>query len=58
MLRRHFRPRRDNAENWQQKNPILKRGELGHDITNGHLKIGDGVTPWNDLTKLEKTVTE
>lgn len=53
MMRRHFRPRRDTASNWQQKNPILKRGELGWSIDTRQLKIGDGVTPWNDLARIE-----
>lgn len=40
--------RRENE--WMGKNPVLRRGELGYNSSNSRLKIGDGVTPWNDLT--------
>jgi len=41
--------RRDSSINWQAVNPILLEGEMGLDLTLNCLKIGDGVTPWNDL---------
>jgi hypothetical protein len=41
--------RRDTAENWLAKNPILAPGEPGFEIDTGTLKIGDGVTAWIDL---------
>lgn len=42
--------RRDTAAAWITANPILAEGELGY-ITDGTkgLKIGDGITHWNDL---------
>lgn len=42
--------RNDTAARWQSINPVLATGELGIviDGTKGY-KIGDGVTPWNDL---------
>ena len=42
--------RNDTAANWGTINPILAMGELGI-VTDGAkgYKIGDGVTPWNDL---------
>lgn len=42
--------RRDTAENWENKNPILAVGEVGYDTTNKYTKIGDGSTAWNDLS--------
>lgn len=41
--------RRDTAENWESKNPILAAGEVGFDTTNKYTKIGDGSTAWKDL---------
>lgn len=44
--------REDTLENWEAKNPVLEKGEPGvvRDGQNGEwLKIGDGVTPWNEL---------
>ncbi len=45
--------RRDTAANWAALNPILANGEPGFtsDIgVTGLFKIGDGSTPWVDLT--------
>ena len=47
-----FLLRRDTATNWYSKNPVLQSGEPGYDLTNGILKIGDGVTPWRNLISL------
>ena len=41
--------RRDTATNWATTNPVLSQGEAGYDITNGILKIGNGLTAWNGL---------
>ena len=44
--------RRDNTENWNNTNPILGAGELGIEYTISgfkKMKIGDGITPWNEL---------
>ena len=41
--------RSDTSVNWSTVNPILAKGEIGFDTTNGKNKIGDGVTPWNNL---------
>ena len=50
--------RRDTATNWSSTNPTLSQGELGLDLTNNVLKIGDGSTAWNSLTTTSKTATE
>ncbi len=41
--------RRGSTENWELSNPILADGEPGLDTTMNRLKIGDGVTRWNNL---------
>jgi len=43
---------RDTTENWKQNNPILNDGEVGIErlLTNDiKIKVGDGITPWNNL---------
>lgn len=38
------------ADSWTAKNPILADGQLGYERDGARRhKIGDGVTPWNDL---------
>lgn len=44
--------RQDTAANWSSKNPVLKAGEWGYDTTNKIVKLGDGVTAWNDLGQI------
>jgi len=41
--------RRDTAINWSSSNPTLSAGEVGVDLTNKKIKIGDGATRWNSL---------
>lgn len=41
--------RNDTSQNWEINNPILSQGEIGYDSTNKKIKIGDGVSHWNDL---------
>ena len=41
--------RNDSYENWSSVNPILLLGEIGYDITNKKIKIGDGLNGWNNL---------
>ena len=41
--------RNDTSHNWEIKNPILSQGEIGYDNTNKKIKIGDGISHWNDL---------
>ena len=45
-----FQFKRDTAKNWQTNNPVLSEGEPGFVIGDNRLKIGDGVTPWNELS--------
>lgn len=48
--------RRDIALNWSTQNPVLLQGEVGYDMTNKNLKIGDGIKPWNELEYLTTEV--
>lgn len=41
--------RRDSTENWVAKNPILAEGEIGFDLTENNLKVGDGTSTWTEL---------
>ena len=41
--------RRDTEENWARVNPILLMAEKGYEMDGRGMKIGDGVTRWNDL---------
>ena len=41
--------RRDTASHWANNNPVLALGEMGFDTTNRQIRVGDGITPWNDL---------
>ena len=44
--------RRDTAANWASADPVLQLGEPGYDTTNNELRIGDGTTPWSELTPI------
>lgn len=48
-----FRLKRGTAARWASVNPILEQGEPGFVYDSNRLKIGDGVTPWNDLPYIE-----
>ena len=41
--------RNDTSTNWTTVNPVLAKGEIGAEINTGLLKLGDGVTHYNDL---------
>jgi hypothetical protein len=45
----YFKLRRGTRELWAVRNPILRQGEPGVELDTSDFKIGDGVTPWNDL---------
>ena len=64
-MARRIQLRRDIAAAWTVANPLLAQGEIGLDLTNKKIKIGDGVTLWNalaywddDETNLEGYATE
>lgn len=41
--------RRDTKTGWELANPILLDGEWGFETDTKQRKVGDGLTPWNDL---------
>lgn len=54
-----FKFKRGTAARWAELNPILQQGEPGFVYDSNKLKIGDGVTPWNELPYIEgKTEVE
>lgn len=46
----HINQRRDLSANWVAANPVLHQGELGWESDTRQAKLGDGVTPWLDLS--------
>jgi hypothetical protein len=50
--------KRGTAERWYTVNPILAIGEPGFVYDANKLKIGDGVTPWNELPYIEGSTGE
>lgn len=53
-----FKLKRGTAARWAEVNPILAQGEPGFVYDKNQLKIGDGVTPWNDLPFIYGQSTE
>lgn len=48
-----FQVKRAPAREWASTTYVLLNGEYGLDTTNGVLKVGDGVTGWNALRKVQ-----
>jgi hypothetical protein len=48
-----FRFKRGTAARWAEVNPILDAGEPGFVYDENRLKIGDGVTRWNNLPYID-----
>ena len=53
-----FRIRRDTASNWAAANPILNSGEVGYDINNNLLKVGDGTSTWAQLNAISVVIND
>ena len=47
--------RRDTKAKWADLNPILAAGEMGFEIDNNRLKIGNGITAWSSLPYVTET---
>jgi hypothetical protein len=41
--------RRDTEANWNSVNPVLAQGELGINLDNNKMKLGNGVDSWTEL---------
>ena len=48
-LKTTFQFRRGTYEEWETLNPVLRVGEPGFAYDLGILKIGDGISTWNEL---------
>lgn len=55
VIRAKIELRTDVAANWTTANPVLRAGEPGVESNSNRIKIGDGVTAWNDLDYLADT---
>lgn len=44
-----FQFKKGTAARWEKVNPILLAGEPGFVIDENRMKVGDGITAWNDL---------
>ena len=49
VLKTTFKLKRGTAARWAEVNPVLVQGEPGFILDENRLKIGDGITAWNDL---------
>lgn len=49
VLTSRIQSRNDTAALWNTKNPILLKGEIGIENDTRKIKIGDGITQWNEL---------
>ena len=53
IIQTTFKLKRGTAARWAEVNPVLEQGEPGFVYDNNRLKIGDGVTPWNELPYID-----
>ena len=53
VIKTTFKLKRGTAARWAEQNPILEQGEPGFVYDTNQLKIGDGITPWNDLPYIQ-----
>lgn len=51
-----FIQRNDTKENWDSKNPILSKGEIGIISDDNDMKLGDGVSNFNTLKSVKEGV--
>lgn len=49
IIKTTFQLKRGTAARWKELNPVLRQGEPGFEFDTGKLKIGDGLTAYNDL---------
>ena len=50
--------RGDTSANWESKNPVLLKNEIGYDMTAHYFKMGDGTSTWKNLPYIRITVTD
>jgi hypothetical protein len=49
LIQSTIKHRRGTTLEWETNHYLLKEGELGFNLDNGRIKIGDGFTPWERL---------
>lgn len=49
IIKTTFQVKRATTEVWETLNPILHYGEPGFELNTYRLKVGDGITSWNNL---------
>lgn len=49
VLESRIQLRNDTAENWSAANPVLLKGEVGIEINTRKIKVGDGISTWENL---------
>ncbi|HRC95281.1 MAG TPA: hypothetical protein PK317_00630 [Coprothermobacter proteolyticus] len=49
LIQSTIKHRRGTTLEWETNHYLLKEGELGVNLDNGRIKIGDGITPWERL---------
>lgn len=49
-MAQRIRLRRGTTTQWETADTVLAAGEPGVDLTVGEIRIGDGTTPWSELT--------
>lgn len=52
VIKTTFKLKRGTSSQWRETNPVLQLGEPGYVTDLNLLKIGDGVTAWNNLLYL------
>lgn len=52
-IKKKIQLKRATAAEWATLNPVLSAGEIGVDLTNHKLKVGDGTTAYNSLPYVE-----
>lgn len=52
-----IRLRRDTSSDWSFYNPVLSSGEPGVELDTNRIKVGNGITEWNDLPYLLANVS-
>lgn len=57
VIKTTFQLRRGLKDIWAKNNPVLAYGEPGFEKDTYRLKIGDGVTAWNNLAYFGGTAT-
>ncbi len=52
----HIQLTHNSASDWSSSNPVLLAGELGIESDTLRIKLGDGVTPWNELLYTDSAI--